>query len=222
MLLNLVHLLPDPSGALICPKERLVAIADPCRDGDKPKTIGDVIKQVATVLRQRRPARVVWMGHALPTLVGATGTHKDDLIRLIDTTEWWWISDRTVPADLPGQAGTELKVGGLTLRVGPTSGRLPGEVNAGLSPQASYDGATYPCYVLDGRRLILPAFGPRPDGGCDVMSPPIQSLFRRPFQVLMLAGGRILTRPRPRLDGAKPATSGGGGRRLSLFGETEP
>ncbi|HTH16927.1 MAG TPA: hypothetical protein VL974_09760 [Magnetospirillum sp.] len=200
MLLNGVHLLPDLSGALICPKERLVAFSDPIADPaarQAPLDAVDLVKRLTAVLRQRRPAKVVWLGGALPALQenGRLAKREADAVNaLAQAHEWHWLKD-----------GDEVKLGGLTFRPTAQAGAsAPGEVSAQPWPVASVDGQTWPCFVIDGRRLVLPAFGGR-DDGVNVLSPRFQQLFRRPFQALMLAGGRILTKPRARLEAPPPS-----------------
>jgi|GEM_PF-1469679 len=219
MLLNLVHLLPDLSGAVICPKERLVAVSDPLHPADSSRRIAETVRGLIALVRQRRPARLIWLGASLPHLLAAGKVENAELDRLMASQPWSWVAD-SLPAGLPGDSGAEVKAGGLTFRHRGQPLAGPGEISASPWPLATCDGRTWPCFVVDGRRLVLPAFGPRGDGGTDVLAPPLQSLFRRPFQVLMLADGRIVTRPRARLDGAAPASAGSGGRRMSLFGET--
>lgn len=199
MLLNGIHLLPDLSGALICPRERLVAFSDPIGDPatrQAPLAAPEVLKRLISVLRQRRPAKVVWLGGALPTLLeqGALAKREADSLKaLVEAHEWHWLKD-----------GDELKLPGLTFRPVPQAGSgALGEVSAQPWPVARVDGASWPCFVIDGRRLVLPAFGARRDG-VNVLSPAFQALFRRPFQALMLVNGRIVTRPRARLEPPPP------------------
>lgn len=202
MLLNGVHLLPDLSGALIWPKQQLVAIADPIGDDPRqaPRQAAETIKRLAALVSQRRPKIVVWLGGVLPGLLA--GRHlarrdADELTRLAQAHDWVWVAE-SLPDTLPGRSLPELAVAPLVFRLVGHPQAPSGEVSAMPSPVASVDGATWPCFVIDGRRLVMPAFGPRP-GGVNVLAPPFQGLFRRPFQALMLAGGRILTRPRARL-----------------------
>lgn len=192
MLLNGVHLLPDLSGALVWPKQRLVAIADPLPSEHRvaAREAVALVKQMASVLRQKRPERVVWLGGTLPGLHAADSLGKreaDELDRMVRAHDWAWVAE-----------GGELAVDALVFRPDAQPKADPGEVAARPSPMAGLDGTSFPCFVIDGRRLVLPAFGPRL-GGIDVLSPAFQPLFRRPFQALMLAGGRIVTRPRARL-----------------------
>jgi metallophosphoesterase superfamily enzyme len=209
MLLNGVHLLPDLSGALVYPKERLVAVSDPIGDPaarQAPQLAAEALKRLGAVLRQRRPATVVWLGTALPHLLADGRLAKrdcDELARLTQAHAWHWLGDG-LPTGLPGHAAADLKAGSLSFRNTALPGTtVLGEVSAQGWPVATIDGRTWPCFVFDGRRMVMPAFGGRSDG-LNVLGPGFQQLFRRPFQALMLAGGRILTRPRARLEAPPP------------------
>lgn len=191
MLLNGVHLLPDLSGALVWPGQRLVALADPL--GPAPaRAAPELVRRLAQVLRQRQPAKVVWLGGALPALLaeGRLGRREStELARMTAAHDWHWLA---------GEA--ELELGGLTFRAMARPGNVQGEIAALPSPLATADSQTWPCFVTDGRRLVLPAFGGGAANGVNVLTPPFQALFRRPFLAVMLAGGRILTRPRAKLE----------------------
>lgn len=212
MLLNGVHLLPDLSGALICPRDRLVAVSDPIADPTArpaPQQAAEALRRLAAVLRQRRPAAVVWLGGALPALLAGGGLAQreaDDLNRMVAGQDWTWVAEG-LPAGLPGTAATELKAAGLTFRhVGAASSSVLGEVSASPSPVAGMDGRVWPCFVFDGRRMVIPAFGGGAEG-VNVLTPRFLQLFRRPFNALMLAGNRIVTRPRARLEPPPPPPS---------------
>lgn len=200
MLLNGVHLLPDLSGALICPKARLVAVSDPIGDtADRgaPQRAAEALKRLGAVLRQRRPAMVLWLGDSLPRLLAEGRLAKrdaDELARLTQSHDWHWVADLAEP---------EIKAAGLTFRHRPAPGSAAlGEVAAAPWPLAGLDGGLWPCFVFDGRRMIIPPFGG--NDGVNVLSPAFASLFRRPFNALILAGGRIVTRPRARLEPPAP------------------
>lgn len=209
MLLNSVHLLPDLSGALVCPRERLVAVSDPIgapAARQAPQLAAEALKRLAAVLRQRRPAAVVWLGAALPTLLAESRLGKreaDELARMAGDHAWHWVAE-DLPAGLPGTSAAEVKLGGLTWRHVGLPGSAPlGEVSAQPWPVAGMDGQLWPCFVLDGRRLVIPAFGGHNEG-VNVLSPRFLSMFRRPFQALMLVGNRVVTRPRGRLEPPLP------------------
>ena len=209
MLLNGVHLLPDLSGALICPKARLVAVSDPIGDPagrHAPQRAAEALKRLAALLRQRRPALVAWLGASLPALLAEgrlARREADEVARLTSAHDWHWVAE-ALPAGLPGTAAPELKAADLTFRhAGLPGSAALGEVSALPWPVAGLDGAVWPCFVIDGRRLVMPAFG-GPADGMNVLSPPFLRLFRRPFQAVMLVGNRIVTRPRARLEAPVP------------------
>ncbi|HLO75734.1 MAG TPA: hypothetical protein VK196_04690 [Magnetospirillum sp.] len=209
MLLNGVHLLPDLSGALICPKDRLIAVSDPIGDPaarQAPQIAAEALKRLGAVLRQRRPAAIVWLGGSLPALMASGRLAKreaDEVARLAQGHAWHWVAEN-LPEGLPGSAAPELKAAGLTFRhAGLPSSSVLGEVSALPWPVAGFEGRLWPCFVIDGRRMVIPAFTGRNDG-MNVLSPQFLQMFRRPFQALMLVGNRIVTRPRARLEPPAP------------------
>ncbi len=217
MLLNGLHLLPDPSGAVVWPARHLLAAADglPAGGRELPGLAAAIIKRLTSLLRQRRPQQFVWLGTGLARALadGTLGRRETtDLARLVGLCDWVWVGE-DLPADLPGRSLPQLTEGGLSFRVTARAESPPGEIAANPSPRATSREAegplTCPCFVIDGRRLLLPGFGPTV-GTVDVLSSPILALYRRPFQVVMLPGGRILTRPRARLmpEGATTTSKG--------------
>lgn len=178
MLLNGVHLLPDASGALIWPARQLLAVASP-----PAAMAAQAVRRLAALARQRRPRVIVWMGEAP---IALPAREQRELERLQAEHEWIACED-------------EIHLAPLTFRLQAGPATKAGEIIARPNPLARYDGQAWPAFVIDGRRLALPAFGPS-GGGTEVMSPAFLSLFRRPFQALMLVNGRIVTRPRARLE----------------------
>lgn len=183
MLVNGVHLLPDLSGALLWPKERLVALADPRADKAG-------LDRLARLLRQVQPRTVVRLG-------GAAFDHESGLLRRL-AGDCAWI-------DLEGDDAEWVR-GDLTFRPRPRLDAPPGEIAGFLHPQAAVVASggrmVRPCFVSDGRRLILPAFA-APAGRLDVLDPSVRPLFKRGFQVIMLGDGRLHSYPRGRLDGGE-------------------
>ena len=208
MLLNGTHLLPDGTGATIWPRRRLLAAADPLpaapgRDGGPAAA---VVKVLAALLRRRSPATVVWLGTGLAAALAAGRLDRRwaaELTRLAEASDWVWVGD-DLPPGLPGRSVAEWTLGPLTFRAAASPAAGPGEVAASPAPSACLrhgddGGAPAPCYLVDGRRLLLPPFGPRP-GRADALSPEVLALYRRPFQaLLLLPGGRLLARPRAAL-----------------------
>lgn len=108
---------------------------------------------------------------ALRALAGAT--------RLI-----WVIGnhDADGPQSLPGEAVDEIAVESLILRHEPVNGPQPGEVAGHLHPcarvVASRGSVRRRCFVTDGERMVVPAFGAYA-GGLSIRDPAFAGLFSR-------------------------------------------
>ncbi len=205
MLLNGIHLLPDETGALVWPQARLLAVADPLPDPaqagrDAPEQAALLVRQLSRLMARRRPSRMIWMGTSLSSMMAADALprrERTELDKMISQSQWDWLGD-----------GQTIKQGGLTFRLGVAVGgpSLPGEILARPNPLARLgDGRIWPCYACDGRRLFLPAWGSGAKAtGHDVMGPAFLGLFRRPFHVLALADGRVVTKTRAALAALPP------------------
>ena len=90
--------------------------------------------------------------------------------------------DAEGPKALPGQVIDDLAYGALVLRHEPTGGSAPGEVAGHLHPCARVVGrggsVRRRCFITDGERLILPAFGAYA-GGLNVRDLAYSGLFGR-------------------------------------------
>ena len=95
---------------------------------------------------------------------------------------------------LPGEVAGEVELCGLTLRHAPRSGPAPGEVAGHLHPAARVSAAGRAvrrrCFVTDGERLILPAFGAYA-GGLNVLDPAFAGLFARPPTACVLGDDKV-------------------------------
>lgn len=222
MLVNGVHLLPDISGALLWPKERLLVVADlhlekgsahAARGGLLPPyDMRATLDRLTRVLRQVQPRTVVCLGDSVHDKGGAGRMPEQDaemLRRLVGSCEWIWVTgnhDATLPDILGGRMAAELVRGDLTFRHEPRGAAAPGEVAGHLHPKAAVLTAggrmVRPCFVMDGRRLVMPAFGTC-TGGLDVLDPAFRPLFKRGFQVVMLGKDRLHSFLRCRLDGGE-------------------
>ena len=73
-----------------------------------------------------------------------------------------------------------------------------GEVSGHFHPKATMatraGGITRPCFVADGRRLVLPAFGAY-TGGLDARDPAIAGLFPRGARAFLLGQERLFSLP---------------------------
>jgi metallophosphoesterase superfamily enzyme len=102
--------------------------------------------------------------------------------------------DPEPPAWLGGTIIAEAAIGGLLFRHVPGSERYAGEVAGHLHPAARIHrrgmSLRRRCFVCDGMRLLLPAFGAY-TGGLDVTDAAVGSLFASGFGVYALGKDRV-------------------------------
>ena len=102
--------------------------------------------------------------------------------------------DRDALGGLPGERAEEILVSGLALRHEPQAGPAPGEVAGHLHPCARVVGnggsVRRKCFVSDGERLILPAFGAYA-GGLNVRDAAFSGLFTRAPIAAALGARRV-------------------------------
>ncbi len=102
--------------------------------------------------------------------------------------------DADGPQALPGETADELEIAGLRLRHEPQAGPAPREVAGHLHPAAKVRSARGSvrrrCFVTDGERLVLPAFGAYA-GGLNVRDQAFAQLFARPPLAGALGRGRV-------------------------------
>lgn len=91
--------------------------------------------------------------------------------------------DAEGPGALPGERAEAIAVGGLSLRHEPAAGPVLAEVSGHLHPCAKVVGGggavRRRCFLTDGRRLVMPAFGAYA-GGLNARDPAFDGLFARP------------------------------------------
>ncbi len=95
---------------------------------------------------------------------------------------------------LTGRIVTTLQIGRLSLIHEPQPGNRPGEVAGHLHPAARVSaygrGVRRPCFVTDGCRLLMPAFGAF-TGGLDVREPAVAELFAAPPMLAALGRDQV-------------------------------
>lgn len=166
------------------------------------------LERLAAVIRRTQPKRVVALGDSFHDVAGPNRLNPADSRRiqaLTQAVEWVWIEgnhDPTPPRSLGGSGAAELRLGNLVLRHEPSATPAPGEVAGHLHPKAavatSARRVTGACFVTDGSRLIMPAFGAY-TGGLDVNATAIRRLFRRGFRVFLLGRERLYAFPMSRV-----------------------
>lgn len=215
--LNNVTLLPDPSGALVWPERSLVVVADLHLEKGSafaargrllpPYDTRATLERLEAVLRRLRPAQVICLGDSVHDVHAAermAPADRDRLAALTAAHDWLWVSgnhDPTPPAGWGGRVEAEVTIGPLVFRH-EAQGDAAGEVSGHYHPVAAVRTAARRvrarCFVGDGRRLILPAFGAYA-GGLNVLDPAMARLLARDFLVHLLGTDRVHVFPRAKL-----------------------
>lgn len=209
-----------PAGALWWPDAATLVVADlhlekgsafACRGVPLPPYDSrDTISRLAAVIAALRPAQVICLGDSFhdragPDRLGAAD--RANLRALIDGCRWIWVGgnhDGDTAASLGGAFEDAYQLGSMLFRheAAKAAGSAGGEVSGHFHPKASVALAgrrhTGRCFVDDGRRLILPAFGAYA-GGLDVFDPAIASLLAASFTVRLLGRHRLHALPSSRL-----------------------
>jgi DNA ligase-associated metallophosphoesterase len=155
-------------------------------------------------IAELNPARVVLLGdsfHDRRSIPRMADADRETLERMAFGRDWLWLEgnhDRdalgTDLERLPGSVIETMVLGALRLVHEPQPGDQPGEVAGHLHPSARVAahgrGVRRPCFITDGRRIILPAFGAF-TGGLNVRDPAIADLFETPPLAAALGRDRV-------------------------------
>lgn len=204
-------LLADPSGAVFQPDDGTLIVADLhlekgshfARRGQflPPYDTRTTLERLGRVIRRFRPRRVVCLGdtfHDADAAARLDVADRDTLLRLVGAQAWTWIvgnHDPVIPDSLGGDSVTEFELSALRLRHEPLGPPAAGEVCGHLHPKASVSvrgrRISAACFVTDGTRLVMPAFGAYA-GGLDCLDPAVAGLFGRAgFRALLLGRDRL-------------------------------
>jgi hypothetical protein len=202
--LNGARLEARASGALWWPAERLLCVADlhlgkaerVARRGGAllpPYETAETLDRLADEIRALAPARVVCLGDSFDDDAAAlelTGAETARLTALMAGRDWVWIAGNHDPGPLAlaGRHLAELSAGPLTFRHVAAGDTAPGEVSGHYHPKARFAGRNVSisrrCFLADGNRLILPAFGAYTGGmACD--HPALAGLLAPDAQVVL-------------------------------------
>lgn len=184
------------SGALWWPEARLLCVSDLhlgrserlARRGGTllpPYETRDTLDRLTAELAELAPARVVCLGDSFDDDAAAAGlapAEADRLLSLGNERQWIWIAGNhdAAPHGLAGEACAEFTLGSLVFRHIPATGDTMGEVAGHLHPKMRRPlgghTVTRPCFITDGRRLLMPAFGAY-TGGLATDHPDVAQLF---------------------------------------------
>ncbi len=199
-----------PSGALWIEEGRTLVVADLHLEKGSfyasrgqmlpPYDSADTLRRLAAETQALGPRRVVLLGDSFHDRDGEArlaGADGDSLRAAVEGRSLVWVTgnhDPVAPRGLPGEAAARLSIGGLTLVHEPADGAATGEVAGHLHPCARVRarGASVRrrCFITDGERLILPAFGALA-GGLNVRDAAFRPLLRPRPLAAVLGAGRV-------------------------------
>jgi len=154
-----------------------------------PYDTREALGRLAAEVASARPRLVVMLGDAFHDARAGERLMAEDAATigaLAQGRTLVWITgnhDPEPPRGLPGEAADELELSGLVLRHEPAAGSAPGEASGHLHPcarvAAGGRSVRRRCFVTDGERVILPAFGAYA-GGLNIRDAAFSGLFARP------------------------------------------
>lgn len=199
------------SGALWLERERTLVVADlhfekgssyAARFGQMlpPYDTRETLDRLDRELNLLSPERLIFLGDSFHDGAGEARLATEDYKRLeglaLGRELVWAVGnhDADGPKALPGDIIDEAAVSGLTLRHEPLPGVQLGEVAGHLHPAAKVSsgrGVTRRrCFVTDGQRLVLPAFGAF-TGGLNILDEAFSNLFAGPLLAGALGPSRV-------------------------------
>ncbi|MFZ5721303.1 MAG: ligase-associated DNA damage response endonuclease PdeM [Pseudomonadota bacterium] len=198
------------SGALWLPAARALVVADlHLEKGSSyaargqmlpPYDTRETLARLAQEVAALAPAAVVLLGDTFHDRRSEDRLAADDgqrLRALASGRSLIWVvgnHDADGPQDLPGEVVAEVAIAGLDFRHEPTEGPRPGEVAGHLHPAARVRAprgtVRRRCFVTDGQRAILPAFGAYA-GGLNVRDQAFAGMFARPPLAGALGQSRV-------------------------------
>ncbi len=186
----------DHSGALFWLPERVLVVADLHLEKASahagrglllpPYDTRQTLLRLAQVIDRHDANTVIALGDSFHDCAAADRIGRDDLeiLRIMqEDRRWIWVTgnhDPHIPDCFGGERREEIALAGISLRHEPRLGRITHEIAGHLHPAAriSIYGTSLrrPCFVGNGLRLILPAFGAF-TGGLNVLDDAFLPLF---------------------------------------------
>ena len=206
------RLMLDPMGALFWPEQRLLAVSDlHLEKGSSyarrgmllpPWDTHATIDRLTLLLRRWAPRTVVALGDSFHDASGSARLPATEVSRLnamTDAHRFIWVQgnhDPTPPDGLGGEWIANFEAGPMMFRHQAITAADAGEVVGHHHPKATVPArsgpVSRPCFVYDGRRLMMPAFGAY-TGGLDVRDAAINRLFPRGGRVFLLGRERLFS-----------------------------
>jgi len=184
------------SGALYWPAEDALIVADLHLEKASsfaergvmlpPYDSRDTLMRLGEVIDHYQARTVIALGDSFHDAAGAERLNPQDretLAIIQDGVEWIWITgnhDPEISDTLGGHVREQIRLGGVNLRHIPNATAATHEIAGHLHPAAklALHGYTLrrPCFVSNGLRLILPAFGSF-TGGLNILDEAFEPIF---------------------------------------------
>ncbi len=221
------RLMLDPAGVMIWPEGKLLVVSDLhlekgtafARRGMllPPWDTQATLDRLALALRRWKPATVVALGDSFHDAAGASRLPDNQLARLnaiAAAHRLVWVlgnHDPSPPEGVGGESVAEFTAGPFVFRHEAVLGAPAGEVVGHHHPKATIPArgdvsVSRPCFVSDGRRVMMPAFGAY-TGGLDVRDPAIARLFPLGGRVFLLGKERLFSFALEARRGGRPAAA---------------
>ena len=200
---------PLPSGGLYWRARRTLLVADLhlekfssyARKGQMlpPYDTGLTLKRLEADLARTGTVEVIALGDSFHRDEGTTSLLDADRLRLVglmDRARWTWLSGNHDPSPhaLGGVCLPVLETGGLTLTHEPrrgVAGLVAGHLHPAAHVYANGRSVRRPCFVHDGKMLILPAYGSS-TGSLNILGPAFMGLLDwASLEVTMIGRGRV-------------------------------
>jgi len=195
-----------PSGALHWPARRLLAVADLHLEKGSSYAVNalkllprhdtrQTLAMLAQAIDTLQPEIVVCLGdsfHDREAIERLPHAELAEIERLTSATQFVWIAGNHDPAPPPagwGHVAEEIADAPLVFRHEAQFGPAEGEVSGHYHPVAALTvlgrGFRRRCFLTDGSRVILPAFGAYA-GGLNALDPAIAQLFPADYDALIV------------------------------------
>lgn len=200
-----------PEGALYWPARRLVAVADLHLEKGSSYAVtarkllprhdtSQTLSVLSALIDRLRPEIVVCLGDSFHDRSAAErlpAEARAEIGRLTSRARFVWIAGNHDPAPPPqgwGAVAEEIDDAPLVFRHEARFGPVAGEVSGHFHPVAALTvrgrGLRRRCFLTDGRRVILPAFGTYA-GGLNALDPAIAQLFADDYDALVVGREQV-------------------------------
>jgi hypothetical protein len=164
-----------------------------------PYDTRETLAALADVIARFDPGVVIALGDSFHDLGGPDRLGEDERVALREAQsgrQWIWVTgnhDRALPQNIGGDVVAEIALGSVVLRHEPQPGATS-EIAGHLHPVGKVvmrgRGVRRRCFVTDGARCVLPAFGAYA-GGLNVCDAAFKPLFPAGFTAHLIGTERI-------------------------------